>query len=123
MEKAEMIDMLIAHYSNGNKALFAKKLGITPQAINGWQARGKFDAERIYAKCEGVSGDWLLSDGEGSMIRNEGQSSAIANNHSVAAINSSVDINENKILNERIKYLEDLLSEKERLITVLMDKK
>ena len=59
MEKAEMIDMLIAYYSNGNKALFAKKLGITPQAINGWQVRGNFDAERIYTKCEGVSGDWL----------------------------------------------------------------
>ena len=118
-----MIDMLIAHYSNGNKALFAKKLGVTPQAINGWQARGKFDAERIYTKCEGVSGDWLLSNGEGSMIRNEGQSSAIANNHSVAAINSNINVEEGKILNERIAHLESLISEKERLISVLMGKK
>ena len=117
-----MIDMLIAYYSNGNKALFAKKLGITPQAINGWQVRGNFDAERIYTKCEGVSGDWLLSNGEGSMLRNEGQNSAVANNHSVAAINSNVNVDESKILNERIAHLEKLLAEKERLISVLMDK-
>lgn len=50
--------------------------------------------------------------------------SAIAHGHSVAAINSEISVGENVvILAERVKHLEELLAEKERLITVLMEKK
>ena len=67
MEKSRMLDELIAHYENGNKARFASRLGVRPQTINSWQSRNSYDAELIFAKCEGVSGDWLLS-GKGAMI-------------------------------------------------------
>ena len=68
MDKVMMLESLIAHYSRGNKAQFAKILGIRPQTINTWISRNSFDAELIYSKCECVSGDWLLS-GEGEMLR------------------------------------------------------
>lgn len=44
---------------------------------------------------------------------------------SIAAINSEVNIDKSKtvMLEERVSFLERLLAEKERLITVLMEKK
>lgn len=71
MEKKDMIKMLIDHYCDGNKAQFAAKIGIKPQALSMWLSRNSFDAETIYASCEGVSAKWLLSCGEaGEMIEN-----------------------------------------------------
>ncbi len=66
MTKAEMLLALIDHYSNGNKAQFARLLGISPQGLNTWITRNTFDAELIYTKCEGISAQWLLS-GKGTM--------------------------------------------------------
>ena len=44
-------------------------------------------------------------------------------NSSVAAINSDVTVGQNVLLEEKVKHLEELLAEKERLIKVLMEKK
>ena len=67
MSKSDMILALIEHYSNGNKAQFANRLGITPQGLSTWIKRNTFDAELIFSKCEGVSAKWLLT-GEGELI-------------------------------------------------------
>lgn len=64
-----MIEMLINHYSDGNKAQFAAKIGIKPQSLSMWITRNSFDAEAIYKHCENVSAEWLLSGGEGEMIK------------------------------------------------------
>lgn len=68
MTKKEMLDALISYYDNGNKAQFARRLGIKPQTINTWESRDTLDIELIFAKCDDISGDWLLS-GEGEMLR------------------------------------------------------
>lgn len=68
MNKTLMLEQLISHYTGGNKAQFAKLLGVKPQTINSWILRNTYDAELIYAKCDGVSGDWLLS-GDGEMLK------------------------------------------------------
>ena len=66
-----MVEMLIDHYCGGNKRQFAAKIGIKPQTLSMWLSRNSFDAEAIYASCEGVSAKWLLSSGkEGGMIDN-----------------------------------------------------
>ena len=67
MSKSDMILALIEHYSNGNKAQFASRLGITPQGLSTWIKRNTFDAELIFSKCEDVSAKWLLT-GEGELI-------------------------------------------------------
>lgn len=67
-----MVNELIAHYSNGNKTQFASLLGVKPQTINSWITRDTFDIELIYAKCLGVSADWLLT-GEGYMLKEQGE--------------------------------------------------
>lgn len=74
MNKKEMILSLIEHYSNGNKAQFARILGITPQGLSTWISRGTFDIELVYAKCEDISPDWLLT-GRGEMCKTKGTSS------------------------------------------------
>ncbi len=68
MDKRTMLQCLVNHYSNGNQAQFAAKLGIPAQNISAWIKRNTFNAELIYEKCEGVSADWLLC-GEGEMMR------------------------------------------------------
>lgn len=70
MDKKQMILDLIDYYSNGNKTLFSKKLGVTPQTISSWLSRNTFDKELIFAKCENVSAEWLLT-GNGPMLKEE----------------------------------------------------
>lgn len=67
MNKSDMLESLINYYTDGNKARFAAILGVKAQNISAWIARNTFDAELIYAKCSGVSADWLLS-GQGEML-------------------------------------------------------
>ena len=70
MDKKSMILALIDHYSGGNKAQFANLLGISPQGLSTWLKRYTFDVELIFAKCEGVSAQWLLT-GTGDMINKQ----------------------------------------------------
>ena len=68
MDKSLILKELIEHYSEGKNGDFAQKLGVKPQTISSWMARNTFDIELIYAKCENLDANWLLS-GEGSMYR------------------------------------------------------
>lgn len=63
-----MVESLVKHYSNGSKAAFAERLGVKPQTIHSWISRSTFDSELIFAKCDLVSPEWLLT-GEGDMLR------------------------------------------------------
>lgn len=67
-----MIQSLVNRYANGNKSQFANMLGVKPQTINTWIVRGTFNAELVYAKCENISADWLLT-GYGEMIKEQGR--------------------------------------------------
>lgn len=69
MDKTKMLEGLIRHYTKGNKAQFAKLLGVSAQTISAWIARNTFDAELIYAKCRCIDSSWLLT-GEGEMLKN-----------------------------------------------------
>ena len=67
MDKGTMLECLINHYTDCNKAAFARKLGVSPQVLSHWIGRKTFDNELIYQKCPGVSASWLLT-GEGEML-------------------------------------------------------
>lgn len=62
-----MLECLINHYTDGNKAAFARMLNVTPQVISQWLGRSALDIELIFQKCKGVSSSWLLT-GEGEML-------------------------------------------------------
>jgi hypothetical protein len=68
MEKRAILQAIISHYTGGNKALFAKKIGVTPQTINTWITRNSFDLDLIYSKCECLSAEFLLT-GKGEMLK------------------------------------------------------
>lgn len=70
-----MLEAILSHYTNGNKAKFANILGVSPQTISAWVARSTFDSELIYTKCSDMSADWLLT-GKGPMLKNEISASA-----------------------------------------------
>lgn len=63
-----MIEALITYYTNGNKAQFAKYIGVSPQTISAWLSRNTFDNELLYTHCVDVSAEWLLA-GEGPMLK------------------------------------------------------
>lgn len=77
-----MLEGLIRHYTKGNKAQFAKLLGVSAQTISAWIARNTFDAELIYAKCRYVNSSWLLT-GEGAMLQETENNNAPTPKHTV----------------------------------------
>ena len=82
MDKTKMLEGLIRHYTKGNKAQFAKLLGVSAQTISAWIARNTFDAELIYAKCRYVDSSWLLT-GEGAMLQETENNNAPTPKHTV----------------------------------------
>lgn len=82
MDKTKMLEGLIRHYTKGNKAQFAKLLGVSAQTISAWIARNTFDAELIYAKCRYIDSSWLLT-GEGAMLQETENNNAPTPKHTV----------------------------------------
>lgn len=67
MDKQKIINKLIEYYGNGKAAVFAENLGIAPNTLSSWKARGNIDYDLVFAKCEGINANWLLS-GKGDML-------------------------------------------------------
>lgn len=70
MTKKERLEALIAHYSEGKPTRFAKYIGVAPSTVSTWLARDSFDYDLLFAKCEMISPDWLLT-GKGNMLKGE----------------------------------------------------
>ena len=64
MTKKERLEALISHYSDGKPTRFAK--------YSTWLARDSFDYDLLFAKCEMISPEWLLT-GKGSMLKSDEQ--------------------------------------------------
>lgn len=70
MDKKSRLEAIIQYYSNGKPSVFANYLGVAPSTISSWLSRNTLDYDLIFAKCEKISPDWLLT-GEGEMLRSE----------------------------------------------------
>lgn len=67
---AKIKKAVIGYYSNGKPSVFANFLGVAPSTISSWLARDTFDYDLIFAKCEKISSEWLLT-GKGEMLKND----------------------------------------------------
>ena len=67
MNKKERLGAIIKHYSDGKPSVFAKLIGVAPSTISSWLSRDTLDYDLLFAKCENISSEWLLT-GRGEMI-------------------------------------------------------
>ena len=61
MTKKERLEAIIDYYSDGKPSVFAKYIGVAPSTISSWLSRDTLDYDLIFAKCENISSDWLLT--------------------------------------------------------------
>lgn len=68
MTKKERLEAIIDHYSDGKPSVFAKLIGVAPSTISSWLSRDTMDYDLLFAKCERLSSEWLLT-GQGDMMK------------------------------------------------------
>lgn len=115
----DRMEMLVNERFDGNKAAFAKAIDLPPTSMSsylGKQRRSKPSADMLanIVKNLDVDARWLLTgkkSDSSSHVETEGD-------FSPASLNGDVSVYADAILAERVKHLEALLAEKERLIKV-----
>lgn len=69
--KSLILRELKKYYNFKKDVELAKHLDITPQLLSNWDSRGTFDHHKLYTKCIEINPDWILSNGQGQMLRND----------------------------------------------------
>ncbi len=69
MDKKNRLQSIIDYYSHGKPSVFAGFLGVAPSTISSWLSRDTLDYDLVFAKCENISPEWLLT-GKGEMLKN-----------------------------------------------------
>ena len=128
----DRIEMLVDERFNGNKAAFAKSIGLLPTGLSNYlgnklSSKPSVDMVTKIVVALNVDARWLLT-GEGSEMpsnvsvgENSDGNVAIGSHNSVGNVTTHAG-GDTAVLQERVKMLEKLLDEKERLIKVLMEK-
>lgn len=69
IDKSLILNRIKTHLGFTKESDFARFLGIKPQTLSTWHSRNTFDIELLYAKCEFIDANWLIT-GQGSMLKN-----------------------------------------------------
>lgn len=123
-----------------SKSEFGRKIGIPQQNVNRILEKPNIDTEKLITISEALGYNFFEDYvGEHNAVANGDSSVAVSGNNNTSVVNGalatgngSVAVNGNNsnhviaggetaLLQERIKHLEELLAEKERLIQVLME--
>ena len=118
----DRMEMLVNQRFDGNKAAFAKTIGLPPTGLSNYlgnKRRSKPSVDmvtKIVTKL-GVDARWLLTGEEPSPIGTV----ETRGDFSPASMNGNVSVASDAVLAERLKNMEALLNEKERLIKVLLE--
>lgn len=117
----DRMEMLVNQRFGGNKAAFAKTIGLPPTGLSnylGTKRRSKPSVDMVtkIVLALDVDARWLLT---GEETRNNAANSVeTSGDFSPASMNGNVSVGTDAVLAERVKALEALLAEKERLIKV-----
>lgn len=120
-----------------SKSEFGRKIGIPQQNVNRILEKPNIDTEKLITVSEALGYNFFEDYvGEHNAVANGDGSVAVSGNNNTSVINGalatgdrSVAVNgnnhaaTNELLEEKIRHLEDLVAEKERLIQVLMERK
>lgn len=121
MEKSEILENLINHYADGNKAKFGRLIGESPQTISAWLRRNTFNVSSIYKVFMDVNPHWLLT-GEGEMLKSG--LSEISNNVSTGDfspvnVNGNMEVRHTSMSDKReLELLRATIADKERTIQI-----
>lgn len=98
--------------------MFAKLIGVAPSTISSWLSRGSIDYDLLFAKCERLSAQWLLT-GKGDMIETTSHPNTMGDspsNEVVEYLQSQINAKDLTIreqaeeigkLKERLKFFEE----------------
>lgn len=116
----DRMEMLVNERFDGNKAAFAKAIAVEPTTMSSYlgnkrRSKPSVDMVAKIVTALDVDARWLLC-GEGASTTN----AKVETNgdFSPASVHGNVSVESDAVLAERIKSLEALLAEKERLIKV-----
>lgn len=123
----DRMEMLVNDRFNGNKAAFAKSINMSPTSISSYlgnkrRSKPSVDMVAKIVLTLDVDAKWLLT-GEETQQQNMNtnmRGNVTDSNVAIGSHNSvgNVSVGTDAVLAERIKALEALLAEKERLIKV-----
>lgn len=116
----DRMEMLVNERFNGNKAAFAKTIEMPPTSMSSYlgnkrRSKPSVDMVAKIVTALDVDARWLLC-GEGASTTNTKVETK--GDFSPASVHGNVSVETDAVLAERIKSLEALLAEKERLIKV-----
>ena len=120
----DRMEHLVNQRFNGNKAAFAKAIGLPPTGLSnylGKQRRSKPSVDMVakIVQVLDVDARWLLTGEKTDKTVNTIETNG---DFSPASMHGNVSVGSaDAVLQERIKSLEMLVAEKERLISVLME--
>lgn len=83
MDTVKILNELREYYNLKRNVDFARFFEITEQNANAWYKRTSLDFESIWRRCPEINPDWLLSGGEGEMLRPANQNIQGDNNTQV----------------------------------------
>lgn len=123
IEKSVNIGLIIEQKLNElgiNKSEFGRRIGIANQNVNRILERKSIDTDKLIEISNALGYNFFsefIDEGNNAVANGDGSVAVSGNNNSHVVAGG-----EGALLQERIKYLEDILKEKERLIQVLMNR-
>ena len=123
----DRMEMLVNQRFGGNKAAFAKTIGLPPTGLSnylGTKRRSKPSVDMVtkIVLALDVDARWLLTGEETpkQSVSTNVHGNVTDSNVAIGSNNSvgNVSVGTDAVLAERVRYLEALLAEKERLIKV-----
>lgn len=125
----DRMEMLVNEHFDGNKAAFAKAIGLSPTGLSnylGSKRRSKPSIDMVTKIVTNLNVDayWLLTGKKSQLtqLSIEGHHNQVNGEGAKGNINggTTVDV---AVLKEQIKSMQQLLEEKERTIKILMEKR
>lgn len=127
----DRMEMLVNEHFDGNKAAFAKAIGLPPTGLSnylGSKRRSKPSVDMVTKIVTNLNVDayWLLTGkkSQPTQLSIEGHHNQVNGDGAQGNINGAgadIDVDV-AVLQERIKAMQQLLDEKERTIKILMEK-